>query len=171
MAAFRCVKGDLLWVRKTVARGASAPSRPSYWAPAFWRREQGTPANPNGLWYALDGLAPEKLITERGRWVPSIHLPRRASRLTLTVTDVRVQRLQDISERDATDKDHIPARQKWGGDPVDAFRGLWREINGHAAWAANPWVCAPTFTVERRNTNAGEPAMTAGQQPERRLHC
>lgn len=104
-----------------------------------------------------------------GRLRPSIHMPRWASRLTLTVTDVRVQRLQDISEADAlaegirpmprrgdlftsdciTSKDH--AVPLWFNTPKEAFHDLWNNLHGPDAWDANPWVVALTFTVEQRN--------------------
>lgn len=97
-------------------------------------------------------------------WRPSIHMPRWASRLTLTVTDVRVQRLQDISEDDAIAEG---AQASWGLDPADfiagkgresfrdshrlGFRNLWIRINGQDAWDTNPWVVAYSFRVEHRN--------------------
>lgn len=163
----RFAKGDRLWVRETVACGACAPGKPSHWTPSFWRREQGTPRNPNGLWYAADDLAPEKPITDRGRWVPGIHMPRWASRLTLTVTDVRVQRLQEISkadclaegiDRDCGDgccwKDYGSGVRPSLFSPRDSYRSLWESINGADAWRHNPWIVALSFTVERRNIDA-----------------
>jgi hypothetical protein len=91
------------------------------------------------------------------RWRPSIHMPRWASRLTLIVTDVRVQRLQDISEVDAKAEGAapklpdqpkvIPGMDGHLGD----FRDLWNSLHGPDAWDANPWVCALTFTVHRGN--------------------
>ncbi|MFC2248800.1 hypothetical protein ACETRX_04165 [Labrys portucalensis] len=166
--------GDRLWVRETVACGACAPGKPSHWAPSFWRREQGTPKNPNGLWYAADGLAPEKTITDRGRWVPGIHMPRWASRLALTVTGVKVERLQDISEDDAWAEGIIefhrgPDRLNWpAASPDDVktaiyqtfgsarggFRDLWEHINGTDSWAENPWVSATAFDVHKQNIDA-----------------
>jgi hypothetical protein len=164
--------GDRLWVRETVACGVCAGGPPSHWAPSFWRREQGAPANPNGLWYAADGLSPAHPITERGRWVPGIHMPRWASRLTLTVTDVRVERLQEITEADAlaegmrpdasgggVDLYRIPKakksdRQMSAVTPVGAYRGLWDHLHGAGSWDANPWIVALTFNVERRNIDA-----------------
>lgn len=90
------------------------------------------------------------------RWRPSIHMPRWASRLTLTVTDVRVQRLQDISEADAVAEgvdaitmDDVP-RQAAISHRSD-FAALWNSLHGSEAWAANPWVCALSFTVQRGN--------------------
>lgn len=97
---------------------------------------------------------------------PSIHLPRWASRLTLIVTDVRVQRLQDISEEDAkaegVDPETSPlGRPGWFGaagikasSAKGAYRHLWDSINGPGAWAANPWVSAITFTVHHANIDA-----------------
>lgn len=160
----RWFNGDRLWVRETVACGACAPSKPSYWAPSFWRREQGTSKNPNGLWYASDGLEPEKQITERGRWVPSIHMPRWASRLTLVVRAVKIERLQDISEKDAIaegayrrqdgywthDGEHAVA----GEDPAKySFRMLWEVLHGCGSWDANPYVVAISFTPHLCNVD------------------
>lgn len=104
------------------------------------------------------------------RWRPSIHMPRWASRLTLTVTDVRVQRLWQITNNDAVAEGIKPQYQQpeqnegailgWGYDGIDgygpgaskaAFSLLWDHINGPGAWDANPWVVALTFTVQRGN--------------------
>jgi hypothetical protein len=91
-------------------------------------------------------------ITET-KWRPSIHMPRWASRLTLEITSVRVERLQDISEEDAKAEgvtlDTVPATIN--GKPGTftpmthkvAFAYLWNQINGKRAgcsWADNPWV-------------------------------
>ncbi|MCR6502538.1 hypothetical protein MUO32_26275 [Shinella sp. CPCC 101442] len=109
-----------------------------------------------------------------GRWRPSIHMPRWASRLTLTVTDVRVERLQSISEVDAVAEGcfkgkasgrvfNNSAAMHLGGDEWatarDWYADLWESINGDGTWDANPWVAAYTFTVERRNIYA--PALSA----------
>ncbi|KJZ31604.1 hypothetical protein TW83_08075 [Paracoccus sp. S4493] len=97
------------------------------------------------------------------KWRPSIHMPRWASRLTLTVTDVRVQRLQDISGTDAIAE---------GIDPVESldseyvafhartsFEALWDSLNAdRAPWDSNPWVVAITFTVQRGNIEQLEAA-------------
>lgn len=100
-----------------------------------------------------------------GRWRPSIHMPRWASRLTLDVTAVRVQRLQAISEADAIAEGvrELPLQEGQPGawwtadpsagaalharDPVAAFRKLWDSINGdRASWESNPWVWVVEFT-------------------------
>ena len=86
-------------------------------------------------------------------------MPRWASRLTLTVTDVRVQRLQDISEADAVAEgcDAVLAltiKRPNGahpGNPRECYCDLWNSLHGHGAWDANPWVVAVTFTVQRGN--------------------
>jgi hypothetical protein len=98
----------------------------------------------------------------RGATVPAIHMPSWASRITLEVTRVRVERLQDISEADAMAEgiershEYPPCwkRGKLHGDqntvsitgfPVLAYRSIWEEINGHESWTANPWVWVVEF--------------------------
>ena len=88
-----------------------------------------------------------------GRWRSSLHMPRWASRLTLTVNDVRVQRLQDISEADAI-AESVQIHCGSDGAKVE-FEHIWNSINGPEAWDANPWVVALTFEVEQRNIDAG----------------
>lgn len=78
-------------------------------------------------------------------------MPRWASRLTLIVTDVRVQRLQDISRGDAMGEGCPFQNMADGDDPREWFRALWNSLHGPDAWDANPWVCALTFTVHRCN--------------------
>lgn len=131
-------KGDQLWVKEN-----------------FYVRVDG-PAlrTPQSLHYAADLLPDDPL--KRGYILkPSIHMPRWASRITLTVTDVRVQRLQEITPADARAEgcpedlgssycvDGMSAQVAW-------FMFLWNKINaarGHA-WEANPWVWAVTFERE-----------------------
>lgn len=89
---------------------------------------------------------------------PSIHMPRWASRLTLVVTDVRVQRLQEISEADARAegaahwwRDSDPYTRNPTTTANGMFRTLWNSLHGADAWDANPWVIALTFTVHKCN--------------------
>lgn len=96
-------------------------------------------------------------IDERGeplRWRPSIHMPRWASRITLEISEVRVQRLQEISEDDAATegatRDTEQNIRKWGYDQTMrmAFADLWDSINGkrpNASWDSNPLIWAITF--------------------------
>lgn len=116
--------------------------------------------------YCVDYLATHRNEDFWGRGRPSIHMPRWASRITLRITDVRVERLQDIegqhpSESDAIaegvraihhgDGDYyysafrdVPHPKNWS-DPADAFREVWNSINGAGAWEANPWVWVVAF--------------------------
>lgn len=94
------------------------------------------------------------------RWRPSIHMPRWASRITLEITGVRIQRLQDISETDARAEGVRQMRDDsgcWVGregpgrfvtpwpTAGEAFCDLWRSINGADSWNENPWVWAIEF--------------------------
>jgi hypothetical protein len=134
------------------------PSRlPAWRGDQLWVREAfcprlGWPAPVAKPHYRADDDRPEW----RSLWKPSIHMPRWASRLTLIVADVRVQRLQDISEADARAEGVNPDAwvQPDGTDTpsyVSAFQTLWNSLHGPDAWAANPWVVALTFTVHPRN--------------------
>lgn len=73
------------------------------------------------------------------KWTPSIHMPRWASRITLEVTGVRVERLQDISAEDAA-AEGITGRAK-----MHDFGVLWSSIYGDDSWQANPWVWVIEF--------------------------
>jgi hypothetical protein len=102
-------------------------------------------------------------------WRSPIHMPRWASRLTLIVTDVRVQRLQDISEADCdaegvsqsplaygTAQVKIDDKTHYGWSAYELYRDLWNSLHGPDAWAANPWVAAVSFRVIRANIDAPE---------------
>lgn len=95
------------------------------------------------------------------KWKPSIHMPRWASRITLEVTGVRVERLQDISEEDAIaegvecweergydDAQDFYRNYHTGGDLFTAkasYRTLWESINGPGSWERNDWVWVIEF--------------------------
>lgn len=131
--------GDKLWVKETWGAvphmmGGVQPETLRYRADGEYQNERGT-------W----------------RWRSSIHMPRWASRITLEITGVRVERLQDISEADALSegvaqvvRDRLPAQQcgeydAIDVDPVELYRDLWESINGHGSWDANPWVWVIEF--------------------------
>ena len=81
------------------------------------------------------------------RWRSPIHMPRWASRITLEITNIRVERLQDISEADAqaegvTESIVLPGDR---GSFVASFGYLWESIYGAGSWNANPWVWVIEF--------------------------
>lgn len=86
-----------------------------------------------------------------GSWVPSIHMPRWASRLTLEITDVRVERLQDIDRGDCM-AEGCPFPNMAVNDPIGWFSGLWDSIYGN--WHANPWVWVVEFKAHHCNIDA-----------------
>jgi hypothetical protein len=101
--------------------------------------------------YCVDYLATPRNEDFWGRGRPSIHMPRWASRITLRITDVRVERLQAISEDDAR-AEGCPYPPEWAGRFMDRdetaktwFKSIWNTINGPGAWDANPWVWAISF--------------------------
>lgn len=94
----------------------------------------------------------------RSCWKPSIHMPKAASRILLEITDVRVERLNAISEEDATAEGVPPAGSLLPDYPGTfltpkgdfatakvAFQRLWESIYGEESWKANPWVWVIEF--------------------------
>lgn len=134
--------GDLLYVREA---GYFAPNRVAYAA-------------------TNEALVAGERVEGFGRLRPSIHMPRWASRLTLAVTGVKVERLQDIRSSDAMAEGVATVPDVWaiGVANMDskclpertAFRVLWNRLHGPNAWDQNPWVVAVSFTVHKCNVDA-----------------
>lgn len=139
--------GDRLWVRETWCHAADDNDRFKYNA-------DGNLDN-SCCHFRADGYEVMHIDREETKaglpkspWRPSIHMPRWASRITLEITGVRVERLKEISEQDA-----IAEGVKFGtGQPREcrtcgrgAFMDLWESINGTDSWAANPWVWVVKF--------------------------
>ncbi|WP_321847344.1 hypothetical protein [Pseudomonas paraveronii] len=133
------VPGQRLWVRETWARvGNDDPGYLTFGA-----------TYPSCLPPGLENIPPASQI----RWKPSIHMFRRDSRILMEITDVRVERLQDITyEQAAAEGVHRGPLREWcasdeGGAchkyPVPAFRDLWQSVGGD--WDANPWVWVVEF--------------------------
>ncbi|CNE25336.1 ASCH domain-containing protein [Yersinia enterocolitica] len=116
--------GDQLWVRETWNKHGGLIT---YRADHDWIEEM------------------RKATVCPAKWVPSLHMPRWASRINLLITGVRVERLKDISEQDAlaegvSANEHSPARYVFGS--------LWQSIYGAdnpKSWQANPWVWVIEF--------------------------
>lgn len=150
LAPYLCEDGRWNWVLAATGHGTGDPFLCPYGAPGdeLWVREtwaQGLVA----CVYHADG-------TKVQRWQPSIHMPRWASRITLRIEEVRIERLQDISEADAI-AEGAPAVSLHDLDgasiaPSRRYRELWESINGAGSWRENPWVWAITF--ERLKTTA-----------------
>ncbi|HEI6714200.1 TPA: hypothetical protein SJ157_000044 [Yersinia enterocolitica] len=113
--------GDQLWVRETFGKYRAAPL---------------------GFVYRADGELP---CGDPERWTPSIHMPRWASRINLLITSVRVERLQDISDADASAEGCKISSMQSGECLSDMFARLWKSIYGDESWQANPWVWVINF--------------------------
>ena len=159
--------GDLLWVReafrfpdsfngdspKTVGDRCLIAGYPKPWAPTHYEAD-GWRDN----WMNV-GTSPGSVTA--GKLRPGIHMPRWASRITLEIVSVRVERLQDISEEDAIaegvyceSEDEISFNGPWyinAGDSQgyatakSCYEALWDSINGEGSWEKNPWVWVIEF--------------------------
>ena len=169
--------GDRLWVRETFAlqhcvEWESPPfedGRPVKW------REISDIEGFSPVWvqphYRATDPAPDLCCEREGcrqcanndygpHWKPSIHMPRWASRITLEVTGVRVERLNDISARGASNDCtaegvfhcglRVPKYEEWNGAGFRSsekymYSLLWESINGPGSWESNPWVWVIEF--------------------------
>jgi hypothetical protein len=142
--------GDRLWVRETWRRSFSQ----------FGQLPDGIEFKANNLLVYFDksdrgvqakNAATEKSLPRDGRWRPSIYMPRWASRITLEITDVRVERIQEITAKDCI-QEGCPNRLV--GTPIKSdkiavrgFQLLWNSINAKRGygWDVNPWVWVVEF--------------------------
>lgn len=129
--------GDRIWVRETHAFIPKTAYRASNIDQIINPNDQETVA----IFKAGFDLSQTGI-----KWKPSIHMPRWASRLQLEITNIRIERLNDISEDDAIAEGMI-ADDDYCAE--EYFSKLWNEINGwdEKGWNANPWVWVVEFKV------------------------
>lgn len=143
-----------------------------YGAPGgqLWVRETFMPLTV-GYGYKADGLIRTGKIPgtntyyqPRLTWKPSIHMPRVASRIILELTDIWVERVQDLTPENAL-REGVARKiedgkevyrhylkDKWGPSPVHSFETLWVKINGRESWDKNPWVWRLSFKLLKCTT-------------------
>lgn len=153
--------GDRLWVREAWSLGRvmrdceGTPDDVMYWSGPLPK------VDPRGARLVDDWSVGYRATSgDEGPWRPSIHMPRWASRLTLRVTSVRVERVQSITEADAEAEGagFADAPCEWTGmEPGyrQGFAHLWARVNAERpdiGWPANPWVWVVGF--EREVTDA-----------------
>ncbi|MEQ9871101.1 hypothetical protein ABRP77_17920 [Pectobacterium odoriferum] len=130
--------GDHLWVRETFAA----------LEPGSYEQVKPRQGHCQDLRYAAtDRLAKSDANIRGYKWIPSIHMPRYASRILLEITDVRVERLKYIP-RDGFIAEGYPAERATGGGEYDPFlwyRDLWESIYGAGSWQANSWIWVIEF--------------------------
>ena len=145
--------GEQLWVRETWYCDHFEVMRGPYLKPDDL--DLGEAIDDGTLVYAADGLTPYE--ADQPIWKPSIHMPRWACRILLEITDVRVERLQDITEDQAKaegvrlytdhaelgDWWHVEGIETYSADPRKSFELLWTSVGGD--WQANPWVWVVGF--------------------------
>ncbi|ECO3893915.1 hypothetical protein FX632_16760 [Salmonella enterica subsp. enterica] len=130
--------GDHIWVRETFR----VHSRATDVATLVYR------ASVRNSWTEQTHRVPVAVCNKPAtpeKWTPSIHMPRWASRITLEITDVRVERLNSISDSDASKEGCCIADMESGDCLSDVFARLWTSIYGDDSWQANPWVWVIEF--------------------------
>jgi hypothetical protein len=138
--------GDRLWVREAwrVGKGYDGAAGSGFTSPR--------------VHYEADGPA----LDWCGRYRHARFMPRWASRITLIVESVKVERLQEISEEDAIAEGVTPG---FGGGPIqEDFFCLWNSINGPFAADENPWVVAIAFRVGCGNIDSDKWAAAAASE-------
>ncbi|EEW4360276.1 hypothetical protein OM190_15985 [Escherichia albertii] len=139
--------GDRIWVRETYRVHGKATDV----ATLVYR------ASVRNSWTEQTHRVPVEVCNKpvSEKWTPSIHMPRWASRILLEITDVRVERLHDMSEADAKAEGASPATYKI--TPPEAvyrvgFGDIWRSIYGQENWLSNPWVWVIEFKRIQEST-------------------
>lgn len=173
-----CAVGDVLWVREACRADEDMADQKyvEYLADSSRRLLDLAPddncSDAFSDWWNLMAYRSNDPGLDGSKPVPSIHMPRWASRITLKVTGVKVERLNDISEDDAKaeglaclskdggrvykwgipDRDGLPGNDDdgwhwhmWCVGHKPAFDALWSSLHGPGSWEVNPWVCAITF--------------------------
>lgn len=144
--------GDRLWVRESFNWSSDeelSPNENHKYCP-----ERNSYSAKNVVWRA-DGQEWNPNHSEWGHtlWKPSIHMPRWASRILLEITNIRAERVQDITEQDATFEGVTPSPTYRGSVPGEehrfAFRDVFMQINDKTGelWQSNPWVWVIEFKV------------------------
>lgn len=141
--------GDRLWVRETWREAISDTHK------CFAYRADNT--------YKCGKKPPDGYVP---KWKPSIFMPKEACRIFLQIEQIKIERLQDISEEDAIaegiENTHIYKGYRYyrdyecgGGDlkPLESFRSLWESINGKGSWDVNPWVWVIKFSQQNKDAN------------------
>jgi hypothetical protein len=154
--------GDLLWVRETWATpetDRTRPGRVAYDADGrcgtvtqdreFFPHGRIIEASGYSQCFPITGSQTYGLKLYGEKWIPSIHMFRWASRITLPLASVRVERLQDICDADA----RAEGCEWVATAPRSAFRNLWNSINGAGAWDKNPYVWRLEFKPELVNVD------------------
>jgi len=150
--------GDQLYVRETFRCNGWATDL----ATIFYKASKKKSYTEIHEQFPVEG---KKQLKVDGKWIPSIHMPRWASRIQLEITDIRVERLNDISAKDALAEGIERTAAKYCIEPYRnydhhcmgsgynkstpecSFMTLWESISGEGSWDLNPWVWVVEFKV------------------------
>lgn len=158
-ATDRKIANKTHWLKEGAIPGSVADGKQPYFTRPFqpgmrlWVKEAiSKPFHLDAEAKKFTGFYKESDPDRRVTWVSPIFMPRWASRITLEITEVRVERLKGISEADAKAEGCQPLTLADGGwvplsgtDWIGGYRRLWQEINGPGSWDLNPWVFAVSF--------------------------
>lgn len=140
--------GDRLWVRET-------------WVHIDDEDDKFDGMGSQTYYRASSPASDDRWLKDRGlKWKPSIHMPRHAARILLEITDVRIERLNSISDEDCRKEGchgghgAIPGYQ-YSATPREQFSHLWQSIYGQESWDSNPWVWIYEFKLVPASAGKG----------------
>lgn len=148
-------KDDIFWVRETWALDYFGKGQ-------YWHFKEGIDVNKSDIVYKAS--SDDLTVTLDKKWKPSIFMPKQVCRLFLKCTNVRVERLHDISDGDAKAEgieigdgfEQFKNYQKgypWKNSAIESFFSLWESINGKESLDSNPWTWAYDFEIIEKPEN------------------
>ena len=166
-----CSVGDLIWVRETwgvISHSFDEDGILMEWTPdrpalPIKELKHGKGYYTGHAIYRADGEMQwcDEFGEENSAWHPSIHMPKAASRITLKVADVRIERVTDISDEQAV-SEGMPSREEaqrmavsagleWYDRPTKWFKRLWQQIYGDESWSPTQFVWVIEFEMINQN--------------------
>lgn len=142
--------GDRIYVRETWQAWHKTSYEYDEWEPISVKEATTSKSSTFDFGPTCDAIEYRATSKSGGPWTPSIHMPRWASRILLEITDLRVERLQNITEQDAKSEGCAGGHGAipdygYNASQYEHFMHVWESVYGNASWIENPWVWVIEF--------------------------